>query len=251
MMRKYWVMAVVAATLLTAACGTKERKMTDAEVAKTEKTLPGDSMLYGLVCNGSNDSILVFLPLTGEDPDTFDILEAWKEMKVFGRLMAGDNVAVMLNPEDKKIADLVVDLDKLKGEWCYLVKPQLRHHANFNPATLQPEIKEKMDSILEQMLQPQEYGVEIRSEHIARPIGMNHNSNSDKKEPVVFPPQKRYRMWYLFNGRLLLSETSRDSAGVSTVTNTDTAEIVLMRRDTLVLRFSDGEEKGYYRRGGK
>ena len=241
--------AIVTATLLTAACGTKEGKATETEVAKTEKTLKGDSMVYGLACDGSNDSILLLLPLTGEDPDTFDILEAWKEMKVFGRPATGDNMAVMVNPEDRKVADLVIDLDRLKGEWCYMVKPRLRHHPNFNPANLQPEIKEKMDSILEQMAQPQEFGMEIKSEHIVRPIGTSSDRAQEKKGPVEFPPQKRYRMWYLFNGKLLLSETQRDTSGVSTVTNTDTAQLVMLRRDSLVLRFSDGTEQGYYRKG--
>ena len=238
--------AIVSAIMLTVACGTKEKKTTGGEAVGVRQSLPGDSMVYGLVCDGCNDTILVLLQLTGEDPDTFDILNAWKDMKVFGRLTVGDKLAVMPNADDKKVADIVIDLDKLKGEWCYMVKPQVRRRAGFDStAALQPEIKEKIDSMLKQMMQPREYGMEIKSESIVQPIGAR---TQEEDGPVVFPPQKRYREWHLFNGLLLLSETQRDTAGVSTVTNTDTAQFVMLRRDTLVLRFSDGTEQGYYRR---
>ena len=44
-----------------------------------------------------------------------------------------------------------------------------------------------------------------------------------------------------------MSEGARDSLGNITVTNTDTAQLVLLHRDTLVLRFNEGEQ-GYYRK---
>lgn len=235
---------IVAAILMTAACGTKERKTMGGETIGGEQSLPGDSMVYGLACDGCSDTILVLLPLTGEDPDTFDILDASKAQQVFGRLTVGDKLAVMLNVEDKTVADLVIDIDKLKGEWCYLVTPKLRQRADFDPSTLRPEERERMDTMLKKMMQPREYGMEIRSENSVRPIGAR---TQEREGPAMFPPQKRYREWHLFNGLLLLSETQRDTAGVVTVTLTDTAQFVMLRRDTLVLRFSDGEQ-GYYRR---
>ena len=238
--------AIATATLLTAACGTKGDKTSENSKAdSTGQQLPGESMVYGLACDGCNDTILVLLPPTGEDPDTLNILNASKEQQVFGRLTAGDKVGVMLNPQDRKVADIVIDIDKLKGEWCYMVEPQLRQRADFDPSRLQPEEREKMDSILKQMMQPREYGMNIKSENIVQPIGARVQEGDG---PAVFPPQKRYREWHLFNGRLLLSETQRDTAGVSTVTNTDTTQLVMMRRDSLVLRFSDGTEKGFYRK---
>ncbi len=243
---------LLAATLaaIVAACGTRGDKTSgDNRPDNSVQELEGDSMVYGLACDGSNDSILLLLPLTGEDPDTFDILDAWRERKVFGRPATGDNMAVMVNREDSKVADLVVDLDRLKGDWRYLVKPHLRHHANTDQESLSPEAKESLDSVLAQIAQPREFGMEIKSEHIVRPIGMSSDRTPEKNGRVQFPPQKRYRMWYLFNGKLLLSETRRDTAGVSTVTSTDTAQLVMLRRDSLVLRFSDGTEQGYYRSG--
>ena len=101
--------------------------------------------------------------------------------------------------------------------------------------------------MFKELMQPREYGVEIKSEHIARPIGITRTMTSDEESPVVFPPLKRYREWRIFNGRLILNETTRDTLGTVTVTNSDTATFVLLRRDTLVLRFNDGEQ-GFYRR---
>ena len=56
--------SAIAATLLTAACGTRGDKT--GENSRTDKTvqqLPGDSMVYGLACDGCNDTILVLLRL--------------------------------------------------------------------------------------------------------------------------------------------------------------------------------------------
>lgn len=209
------IMATLA-TLLTAACGTRNGHVTDTEEVKTVERLPGDSMVYGLACDGCNDTILVLLPLTGEDPDTFDILDATTAGSVFGRPAIGDNVAIITNGEDRRVADLVVDIEQLKGEWCYQLK------------TL-------------------EFGMEIKSEHIVRPIGMSQFRNSEKRDSMNIPPQKRYREWNLLNGRLLLSETRRDTAGVTTTTNVDTAQFVLLQPDSLILRFNDGTERNYYR----
>ena len=64
---------------------------------------------------------------------------------------------------------------------------------------------------------------------------------------MEYPELKRYRQWNLYNGRILLSETKRDSLGTQHVISTDTAVIALLRRDTLLLRFSD-HEQGYYRK---
>ena len=79
------------------------------------------------------------------------------------------------------------------------------------------------------------------------PIGPSRNKIADENSPVIFPPFKRYRQWHLYNGQLILSETSRDTLGNVSITNNDTAAFVMLRRDTLVLRFSD-KEQGYYRR---
>ena len=247
---KTLLISLAAIGLLTAACGSKDTgKATDAnsDAISTEQNMPGDSTVYGLACDGCNDTILVFLPRSGGDPDTFNILNASKQQQVMGHPMIGDKVAVVVNRENPKVADLVIDLEQLKGEWCYMVEPELRPVAGMSNAARQKQLKEELDSMFHEMMQPREYGIEIKSSNICRPIGMVRNLTSDEESPVVYPPLKRYREWRLFNGKLLLSESTRDSTGNTTVTNIDTAQFVLMRRDTLVLRFNDGEQ-GYYRR---
>jgi hypothetical protein len=160
--------------------------------------------------------------------------------------MIGDKMAVVASDADPRVADLVIDMEELKGEWCYLVKPALRARAGLSQAALHQELKE--DTVIQKLMEPREYGFEIKSDYVARPIGLTRNMTSDEESPVVFPPLKRYRQWRIFNGQLILSETSRDTTGVVSVTNSDTARFVLMRRDTLVLRFADGSEQGYYRK---
>jgi hypothetical protein len=64
---------------------------------------------------------------------------------------------------------------------------------------------------------------------------------------VEYPVLKRYREWHLFNGHLILNETMLDSLGNQQLVCSDTADFVLMRRDSLVLRFADGE-RSYYRK---
>ena len=246
-MRKgFWLVTVAA--MLTVACGgKKENEAENSEYISMEQNEPGDSTVYGLACDGCSDTILVFLPWTGGDPDTIYILNATKEHQVFGRPMIGDKLAVVMNKENPKMADLVVDLEELKGEWCYLVKPQLRERAGMSETAQRHELREANDTMFKELMQPREYGVEIKSEHIARPIGITRTMTSDEESPVVFPPLKRYSEWRILNGRLILNETTRDTLGTVTVTNSDTATFVLLRRDTLVLRFNDGEQ-GFYRR---
>jgi hypothetical protein len=242
-------MALMLTMLIVAACSSKKDsgKTEEGDLISVEPSQPGDSTVYGLACDGCNDTILVFLPRQGGDPDTFNILNASKSRQVFGRPMIGDLVAVLTNRENPKVADMVINIEQLKGKWCYMVEPKLREIAGMPLSRLQGEQREEMDSMLREMLQPREFGVEIKSDYTARPIGMIRSMTSDEESPVVYPPLKRYREWRIFNGRLILSEGARDSLGNITVTNTDTAQLVLLHRDTLVLRFNEGEQ-GYYRK---
>ena len=241
---------VVGTMLLAGACGGKQESKSAGEendtVISMEQNLPGDSMVYGLACDGCSDTLLIFLPRTGGDPDTFNILEAVRNRQIFGRPKIGDKVALIRNHENPQVADLVINLERLKGEWCYMVTPKLRERVGGGKETIPKEKKPEMDSILRQLLQPKEFGIEIKGENIARPIGISY-AKADDNSPVVFPPMKRYREWHLMNGRLILSETERDSLGNATVTNNDTATFVMLHRDTLVLRFND-KEQGYYRK---
>ena len=127
-MKKLILFAFVG-TLLTVACGTKEQP-TAPDVAddaiSLQKNLPGDSALYGLACDGCTDSVLVFLPYSGGDPDTFDIINAFQQHRIYGHPRIGDELAVIVNPADRDEALSVVNMEMLKGEWCYMVHPTLR-----------------------------------------------------------------------------------------------------------------------------
>ena len=241
----------IAAIVAVWACGGKQSDIPVEEhndAICNEVNMPGDSTLYGLACDGCSDTLLVLLPNAGGDPDTLNILEASKAHRVFGRLRIGDKVAVIRNAEDSHVGDIVINMNELKGEWCYQVIPTLRERAGMDKDMLKKaERKPEFDSIIQKLLQPREYGVEIKGEYTARPIGIQRSSDNDKNSPVVLPPLKRYRAWRIFNGKLLLSETSRDTTGSVTLSATDTATLVLLHRDTLVLRFNDGEQ-GYYRK---
>ena len=231
------------AALLAAACtsGTPTAQESSLPV-REELQLSGDSTFYGLACEGSTDSILIVLPYSFSDPDTFDIIEARQAHRVFGLPTIGDELAIIRNPEDSTEALMVINLERLKGEWCYMVEPQLRR-----PANADEKMPPLPDSLRRKWLQPKEYGIDIRRENTVRAIGGARESHSKQPSPVTYPAQKRYRQWHILNGRLLLSETYRDSLGNQTVAATDTADIVLLRRDSLVLRFSD-HEQGYYRK---
>jgi len=210
--------------------------------------LQGDSTFYGLACDGCTDTILVLLSDLTRDPDTFQILEASRNHRVFGIPRIGDQMAVMLNRSHPKQADFVVNVEQLQASWCYMVTPKLRERADVSK-DMQKQFMEKLpDSVLAKLLEPREYGFLLKEGNMARPIGALYQGNTtDDQGPVEYPVLKRYREWHLFNGHLILNETMLDSLGNQQLVCSDTADFVLMRRDSLVLRFADGE-RSYYRK---
>ena len=123
------------------------------------QTLPDDSTVYGLACEGCTDSLLILLPLDGSDPDTFNIFNAQIQHKIFGRPTIGDQMAVIRNAQDSTTADLVINIDRLQGEWRYLVTPRLRRRLADSSALQQPV--NLPDSFVRRWLQPKEYGYDI------------------------------------------------------------------------------------------
>ena len=250
--KRLHLVAIVAAIVLTAACGGKQESAPAQDADSLTAIMPshpGDSTIYGLACEGCNDTLLIFLPRIDADPDTFNILEASRNHQVFGRMKIGDIIAAIPNKENPKVADMVINLEYLKGKWCYMVKPQLRERAGMSSKDMANRKRSpEADSMLQVLLRPREFGFELKSDNVVRPIsGLSPTEAADKNSPAVFPPIKRYRNWIVSNGKLILSETSRDSLGNTTITTNDTATLVLLRRDTLVLRFND-KEQGYYRK---
>lgn len=230
------------------ACGQKTAS-SESEKAPARQIAPGDSTRYGLACDGCTDSILILLPAEGGDPDTFDIITARQQHLVFGHPQIGDELAVILNPEDKNEAQMVINIERLKGEWCYQVMPTFRNIQSM-PQKMQRRMMERIpDSVKERLVVPREYGIRLKRNNLAQTVGASRNRNDNSMSPVEYPKAKRYAMWRLYNGRLIL-ET--DTARLSTNSEKrrlecDTADIVLLRRDSLVLRFKD-HEQSYYRK---
>ena len=242
------ILSAAAAALLACACQSENSAQTSTSAALyEEQRLPGDSALYGLACEGYNDTILVFLPYTGGDPDTINILNASIKRRVYGRPVIGDELAVILTPDSVPTASMVINLDRLKGQWCYQVMPRLRQVAGGPTGKEKTIIASLPDSLRQQWFQPREYGIDLQRDHIVRPIGLRYGSAASAPTPVEYPTMKRYRQWHLLNGHIILSETRRDSLGNQQVVASDTADIIMLRRDSLRLRFGDAEQ-GYYRK---
>ena len=240
----YAVMTAVAA-MMTFGCGHKEAT-DEAGTASATVVHEGDSTIYGLACDGCNDTIVVFLrtPYTGSDPDTLNILEASRRHRVFGRVMIGDQLAIVRNASDTTVADLMIVTEDLKAQWCYRVLPTLRERAaleGVHTAALPDSIKELLST-------EREYGFHLKNEGVSMPIGMSYRAaTTDEEEDVVYPKLTRYFEWYIYNGHLVLETSRRDSLQQRQIMVSDTADIMMLTPDTLVIRFSD-HEQGYYKR---
>ena len=230
--------------LLLAGCGNNKVKH-DTTNDATAISAEGDSTIYGLACDGSNDTIVVFLrsPYTGTDPDTLNILEATRHHRVFGRPMIGDKLAIVRNPTDTTVADMLIVTEDLQAHWCYRVLPTLRERADMED--MRPS--ELPDSVRELLAIEHEYGFQLKAEDVAFPIGMGYRAKTtDEEGLVVYPELRRYFEWHLYNGQLVLQNVQTDSIGQRHIAISDTADILMLTADTLVLRFAD-HEQGYYR----
>ena len=250
-MRQFTLMIIIAAGLFSCiSCSNKPEE--PKKTVGTSTKIEGDSTLYGLACDGCTDSVLVFLSGQGGDPVTYDIIDASKNRKVVGRPRVGDWVCLIVNGKDKKKADQVINLDKLKGTWVNLEKPWLRKRLDTpSLANMDEETRHRIDSMLKIQLKPVEMGFALRRHYSARPVGMEYNRNKNQESPVVYPTPKFYTEWHIFNGKLVLTEGALNMGNqrkVKTKYKNDTVDIVLLLKDSLRIRFKDGKEKGFYRK---
>ena len=247
-MRKDIIFAVatIVVTALTAACN---RTKNITEPTEESHALPsqgyvakGDSMLYGLACDGCNDSVVVVLPDSGGDPKTFSIINAMKQHHVFGTPVVGDQVAVMVNPQDTTEVLYVINLEELKGTWTYQQMPVARQINEERLQQMTDEEKHERDSLIQRAMVPVEFGYTLKRDNTIRSVGhVPRTTSLEMESPVVYPRQKWYSEWHVFNGNLIFTKTSRaknDSTPPPPPEN-DTVSILMMKKDTLVLKMPD------------
>ena len=96
-------------------CGGK----THAPALKSDSTeisfSNGDSVETGYAGSECTDSILDFIK-PGEDPQHYNIIQARKHGAIIGNFDTGDQVAIVLS-EDKKRIVRAIDLSSLIGRW--------------------------------------------------------------------------------------------------------------------------------------
>lgn len=208
--------------------------------------------MYGLACDGCNDTIVVVLPEDNSDPVTYNIMEAKRRKRVLGKVQIGDRLCIVLNKKNKKKADVVVDIDKLAGIWCYIVMPKMRDAGQMS-AKAQARIMNNMsDSLKETYLIPREYGFYLKRDWIASSVGYVDDNNALAQEsPVEYPPLGYFTAWHLWNGMLVITSGTPSSKNngqidVKSLQN-DTCSIDYLYGDSLVLS-SDGVSRSYYRK---
>lgn len=210
----------------------------------------GDKTIYGLACDGCNDTIVVFLrlPYDGSDPDTLQILDAVKQRHIMGKIHIGDKLAIMQNESDSTMADLVIVTEQLMGQWRQLVFPTLHQRADMEGNTERQKIAQLPDSIKALLEIPKEYGLDIKHDYMMYVLeSHSRNITSDEESPIEYPTAEFFNEWQLFNGRFVMIHSAADSLGQMQILASDTADIELLEADSLMLRFKDGV-RSYYRK---
>ena len=95
-----------------------------------------------------------------------------------------------------------------------------------------------------------EYSLKLKADNTATMRGnmRNMGKNGNGQSLAVYPEVHRYTDWFLFNGHLILhADTIAGFTQEGEMPVTDTAEIVLLMRDSLILRIGN-EEQSFYRK---
>ena len=173
---------------LLVSCGGKNNDENSPTRGKMndELKLEGDKTIYGLACEGCSDSTVVLLPNDGSDPVYYDIIDATRNHKIMGKPKVGDWIGIVLNPEDSTVADLVINLDELKGTWCYVVMPKMRDYDKLSAKLQKRLMRDMPDSIKETFMIPREYGFSLKRQWTAQSVGYVRES-SLQESPVVYP----------------------------------------------------------------
>ena len=185
-----------------AACGQQTtKKSTTQQKIKADYQSIGDSTIYGLACEGCNDSVIVLLPNDGSDPVTYDVVDARRNKRILGDIQIGDWIGIVANRYDKRVADEVVNLDQLKGIWCYVVMPKMRDYEYMSKSLQRRMMRDMPDSVKRTYLIPREYGFWLRRQWGAQSVGyVSEQSALEQESPVVYPQLGYFTGWRIWNG---------------------------------------------------
>lgn len=253
MMRAKTLITVTLAAGLFGACTSDNATKDNTNIQlESELKITGDKTIYGLACEGCNDSTILLLPNDGSDPVKYDIIDATRNHKIRGKIKTGDWICLITNKNDKRVADFVMDLDQLRGIWCYIVMPKMRDY-NKMSKRLQARMMENMsDSLKETFLIPREYGFWLKRQWQAQSVGyVKESSTLAEESPVVYPQLGYYVAWGIWNGKIIIARGTPkfSDTGQVSVTNmvNDTCDVDYLDVDSLVLS-SDGQSRSYYRK---
>lgn len=253
MMRAKTLITVTLAAGLFGACTSDNATKDNTNIQlESELKITGDKTVYGLACEGCNDSTILLLPNDGSDPVKYDIIDATRNHKIRGKIKTGDWICLITNKNDKRVADFVMDLDQLRGIWCYIVMPKMRDY-NKMSKRLQARMMENMsDSLKETFLIPREYGFWLKRQWQAQSVGyVKESSTLAEESPVVYPQLGYYVAWGIWNGKIIIARGTPkfSDTGQVSVTNmvNDTCDVDYLDADSLVLS-SDGQSRSYYRK---
>lgn len=239
-------------------CRSDKEREDDSQIDITavKTVITGDSMVYGLACEGSGDSVMVVYPFSGNDPMTYSVVDAKASGRIIGQVQIGDWVGLVLNKKDTTVADMVINLDQLKGTWTYSVLPSWKDLTNMSRKTrerMEKQLLSEMpDSMKDLYLVPREYGFSLKRGKKAMAIGyVNTNSTADEDSPVEYPKVKNYREWCPWNGKLILISSDRVFSNMDAKTPSeeivDTLDFVSLDNDSLVLT-KHGVRYGFHRK---
>ncbi|WP_281698065.1 hypothetical protein [Hallella colorans] len=215
--------------------------------------MAGDSTVYGLACKGSSDDAILLLPADGSDPVRYDIVLATRRNKVLGSINTGDRIALVPNKKHANVADMVINLDELKGVWCYMVMPQMRQDS-YEQEQVQDRTKDSMaDSLALSLFVPLEYGFWLKSQGEAASVGYIRELNTLVDEsPVIYPSLDYFIKWQIWNGKFILASGKPKYDKDNTVDGYtdiryDTCSIDFLSHDSLALTDRNGT-RCYYRK---
>lgn len=222
----------------------KDSGIKPSEIPQTtiNDSIVGDSMIYGLTCDGTTDSVIVVYPFSGEDPVEYNCIDAKQAGKIIGKPSIGDWVGLVLDPEDHTTATMIINLDMLKGTWTYPVMPVLKDYMHLSKRMQKRmekmALQEMPDSVKELYMIPREYGFALKRNHVAQAVGrVFTGSTLEDDSPVEYPTVQNFVRWYAWNGRLILiasSAQTQETDKQAEITR-DTLDFISLDEDSLVM----------------